>query len=272
MKDITLNFGSIQETISRLIASSILNENKNYTLNSFADIVQKSPILLKQHLVFENFKNCKPFTKERLAERFINQNLNILKEHNWKEITNANRDLRITMLENTHVEATEGQNTELFNNVQNLIESTTTPGYLNINKTETSFDYLLEHLTRSVKKDSQSIETQDSPEFNWKFITEMAVNNFDKRFSHLNETDKKTFSMLISEDLTKKGNFINDLKDENIEMIVALLEGELKENNIEGITLLESFKEKMNSGNMKEISQNDLIIAYNELNEQLKNF
>ena len=160
----------------------------------------------------------------------------------------------------------------MFNNIQNLIESVTTPGYLNVNKTETSFDYLLEHLTRSTNLEKSSTEKHDNPEFNWEYVTKLAVSNFDKRFSHLNESDKKTFSMLISEDSSMKKNFINDIKEENINIISTLIESELKENKKDNIIILESFKKKMNSGRLTELSQNDIIIAYNDLNEQLKNF
>jgi len=272
MKDITLNFGAIQETVSRLIASSILNESKNNILNSFTKKIKSKPILLKQYYIFENFKNCKPFeNKTRLAERFINQNLNIIKEHNWKAVKVANRELRISLLENTHVEATKGENTELFNNIQNLIESVTTPNYLNINKAEYSYDYLLNFLTRSLLNEgTKSKEIKDNPNINWKYVTKLAINNFEERFEHLNESDKKIFSMLISEDSSKKENFINDIKDDNEKMITALLEKEIKVSNKENIQILEDFQQKMESKNNEHISQNDILIAYNELNEQLK--
>jgi len=274
MKDITLNFGAIQETVNRLIASSILNESKNNILNSFTKKIKSNPVLLKQYYIFENFKNCKPFeNKTRLAERFINQNLNIIKEHNWKEIKNANRELRISLLENTHVEATKGENTELFNNIQNLIESTTTPGYLNVNKSELSYDYLLNFLTRKpLSESAKSKEIKDNPNINWRYVTKLAVNNFEERFEHLKESEKKIFSMLISEDSSKKENFINDIKDENINLITTLLESEIKKGNNENVALLETFKNKMMNGKNDNISQNDIIIAYNELNEQLKEF
>lgn len=78
MKEISLNFGAIRDSISRLSSMEILKENTSNTLKTFTNKVKKSPVLLKQHLVFKNFEESRPFAKERLAERFISQNLTIL--------------------------------------------------------------------------------------------------------------------------------------------------------------------------------------------------
>jgi len=268
MKDITLNYGAIRDSISRLASQEILKENKNDSLNKFITNVKKSPVLLKQHLVFKNFEDCKPFIKESLAERYIAQNLSILKGINWQNILKENRDVRIIMLENSHVESNAGEKNELFNHIQTLVESVTRPGYTKIDESQASYEFILEHLTRNIEESKQSLEEKENPDFlNWEFITNMAVNNFNKRFAHLNESDKKVFNMLISES-NNKINYIEDLKNENISLIDGILN---ESEDISEIKFLEDFKVKMNSLNMSEnIDYDECIIEYSELNENLK--
>jgi hypothetical protein len=267
-EDISLNFGAIRDSVSRLASQEILKENKNNSLKIFIQKVKKSPVLMKQHLVFKNFEDCKPFLKENLAERFINQNLNVLRGINWRDILKENRDLRIGLLENSHVESNGGAKNDLFNHIQTLIESVTRPDYSKINKSQESYEFLLEYLTRKVEDVQTSPETKDSPDFsNWEFITKMAVNNFNKRYAHLGESEKKIFEMLISES-DKKKNYIEDLKKENLGLINELLK---VTECIEGVKMLEEFKAKIESDKKPDgFTYDDFILAYSELNESLQ--
>lgn len=267
MKEITLNFGAIRDSITRLSSMEILKENTNNTLKSFIDIVKKSPVLLKQYYIFKNFEDSSPFLKERLAERFINQNLSILKGIKWQDIISENKKVRISLLENSHVESNGGKSDKLFNSIHALIESMTNPNFSNIKEEQDAYEYILEHLTRPVEKEKLSEEKTDNPDLkNWKFITKLAVNNFNKRYSHLNEEDKKILNMLMSDD-NKKTNYIQDLKNENLSLIDNLLKEVV---DIEKVKLLEDFREKLN----KEIifnsfSADDFIISYSELKNNL---
>ncbi|GIV44012.1 MAG: hypothetical protein KatS3mg035_1135 [Bacteroidia bacterium] len=82
---ITFNFGAIRDTVAKLSAAEIIREEKSQTLDKFLKIVKKSPILTKQHFVYKNFETAKPFQKERLAERFIAQNLQLFKNEKWEK-------------------------------------------------------------------------------------------------------------------------------------------------------------------------------------------
>jgi len=269
MKDITLNFGAIRDSITRLSSQEILKESSSDTLKTFTGEIKKSPVLFKQHFVFKNFEDCKPFTKERLAERFINQNLSILKGVKWQDIISENKKIRITLLENSHVESDGGKKNELFNHIHTLIESVTKPNFSNIAAEQESYEYLLEYLTRPVSEQEVSKEKIDNPDLNnWQFITKLAVNNFNERYSHLNEEEKKVLGMFLADD-NKKMNYIEDLKKENLELIDGLLR-EAKE--IERIKILEGFKDKLSQSRTYDpFSADDFIISYSELKNNLRN-
>jgi hypothetical protein len=268
MKEISLNFGAIRDSIARLSSMEILKESNSNTLKTFTDIVKKNPVLLKQHIVFKNFEDCKPFTKERLAERFINQNLSILKGIKWQDVISENKKIRISLLENSHVESMGGKKDKLFNSIHTLIESVTKPNFINFEQEQESYEYLLEYLTRVDEKIENTKEISDNPNLNnWQYITKLAVNNFNERYSHLNESEKEILTMLLSDD-NKKMNYIEDLRTENLNLIDSLL----KEcNELEKIQLLENFKEKLNkSKEINSFGADDFIIAYSELRENLK--
>ena len=269
MKEITLNFGALRDSISRLSVNEMLKESTSNSLKEFMVAVKKSPTLLKQHYVFKNFEDSKPFSKERLAERFINQNLSILRGVKWQDIIEENKKIRKTLLENTHVESAGGKRDGLFNSIHTLIESVTKPNFSSIQEEQESYEHLLEYLMRPVAVSEKSAEKIDNPNIkNWQYITKLAVNNFNERYSHLNEDEKKVFEMLLSDD-NKKVNHIEDLRKENLQIINNLLK---EANQTERITILEGFKEKLNKEyQYNAFNADDFILSYSELKENLKN-
>jgi hypothetical protein len=100
--------------------------------------------------------------------------------------------------------------------------------------------------------------------FSWKYINEHAVSNFNKRYNHLSESDKKLLKVLISSDDIKI-NFAEELKTECIERLNYLLE---EENEFSD--LLENFSNKLKSIEIID-SKNveEVIINCQELKEHL---
>ena len=86
MKNISLNFGSIKDTIFRYSSKTIINEGKTSSfVDLFVEELKKKPILKLQYLIYKNLENAN-FKKEYLAERYLNQNINLIKDYNWNDI------------------------------------------------------------------------------------------------------------------------------------------------------------------------------------------
>jgi hypothetical protein len=101
----------------------------------------------------------------------------------------------------------------------------------------------------------------------WKFITTMSISNFNDRFKHLNESEKNTFKILIS-DFDTKNNYLEALKKENVEYINRKLK---EEKDPQSIELLNMFKLKLE--NIKGATNSNLdesIISCLELKEKLR--
>src|SRR3989337_672376 len=140
MKQTSLNFGAIRDTVIRHAGKEIMSENgkKTTILNSFIKSVKENPILKLQYLVFKNIEEGK-FTKERLAERYIAQNLKILESLSWDKVLESNRALRIFLLENSHVEGNKDKQT-LYENIHTIIESSIRKSYVNIDLSEAAYE------------------------------------------------------------------------------------------------------------------------------------
>ena len=110
----------------------------------------------------------------------------------------------------------------------------------------------MEHLTREVVEEEQSEEKSDTPEFSkfWKFVTKNAMSNFNQRYIHLTEDEKKVFKVLVAEGDVKI-NYITQARKEALDLINE------KKNNLpkEDQVKLQSFEEKL----QKEVEPNVLV-------------
>lgn len=268
-KHISLNYGAIRDTILRFASKQLVSEGgKSSTIfDSFLKNLKEIPALKVQNIVFKNLEEGK-FTKERLAERYIAQNLKLIEGTTWDKIIDANRNVRISLLENSHVEGQDNKS-ELYESIHTLIESTCRKGFTDIDKSNQAYEFILNHLLReeasNVEDDKQ--ETEEFPKLlSWGFVTNLAVNNFNQRYSHLNEEEKNLLKILLSTE-ENKINYLEDLKKENLQLINSILKENVDEENE---NVLISFKNKI-EGKLDE-NIDESIIHLAELKDTLIDF
>lgn len=224
-KNTSLNFGSIRDSIVRMSNHEITNGSDSNTLKEFTKKLKESSTLKKQYLVYQNFEKCKPFQKQTLAERFINQNMSIFSKGDWESIMNENREVRIGLMENSHVNSS--RNDDLFENIHTLIEARAKPGFYDFEREQLAYDELVEFLTRS--EELLSEEKSEEPDLvSWKFFTKAALNKFDKRYAHLSESDREVFNTLCSTNDQKKV-FLEGIKSEILNSIKDIDEPTINE-------------------------------------------
>lgn len=267
MKEVNLNFGALKESILKLSSRDFVNENrKGYNVNKFAKEINDSPLLMKQHLVFKSLNTDKTFGKERLAERFINQTLQIFNNVKWEDVLKENERLRKEYLDNTHVGSTTN-NDNLYNAIHTLIESKCKGNkFTKIEEEQNAYEFVVNSLMSN--KGNKVIEESDYPkkEKMWQFITNLAVNNFQERYSHLSESEIKLVKILLSPH-DNKLNYLKDLKQENLTIIASLIKESKEEDN----SILESFRKKINNINEESSPEiNDSIISCFQLKENLQ--
>ena len=268
MKQTSLNFGAIRDSVIRHAGKEMMSANgqKTTILNSFTESVKNNPALKLQYLVFKNIEDGK-FTKERLAERYIAQNMKILESLSWDAILEANRTLRIGLLENSHVEGSKDKS-NLYENIHTLIEANIRKTFVNVDLSEAAYENVLSYLM-SERADKKQVVTEenDNPKLlSWNFVTKLAVNNFNERYSHLNESEMSLLKILLSTEDNKK-NHLQDLKAENLKLIDSLLSEGVDDKSIE--TSLNSFKNKLTTITSDNGNLDESIINCAELKDEL---
>ena len=268
MKQISLNFGSIRDSVIRHAGKEMIAENEQKTtiLSTFLKSVKENPVLKLQHLVFKNLEEGR-FSKERLAERYIAQNMKLLEGLSWDKLIEANRGLRISLLENAHVEGNKDKQ-GLYEHIHTLIESTIRKSFTKIDESEASYEAILANLLIDTRGEKHIVkEENDNPKLlSWNFITKLAINNFNERYAHLNESEISLLKILLSTD-DKKKNHLEDLRKENTELIDILLSEGVKDKDVE--SSLNMFKNKLQSLSIDTGSLDETIINCAELKEEL---
>ncbi len=269
MKHISLNFGALKESILKLSSRDFLSESRN-GVDEFAKELENSTTLMKQQLAFKALNTDKQFGRERLAERFINQTLELFNGVSWQDILKENENLRKKYLDNTYVGSTTG-NDDLYNAIHTLMEAKCMRSqFKDLEKEQSAYEMVVDHLlSEKENNESEVIEESDYPQDNmWEYITKLAVNNFSERYSHLSESELKLVNLLLSPS-DKKINYLKDLKNENFELINSLVNEE--EEDKEGVAILESFKTKLEAIDPEKVTElNDSIISCFQLKENLE--
>ena len=267
-QNISFNFGAIRDTVTRLSAVELVREQKSITLDKFLKEIKQSPALTKQQFVFKNIESAKPFTKERLAERFIAQNMQLFKNEQWNNIKSENKRIRKELLDDLHIESKIDN--KLAESINTLIEFNSNATHSDLSKEiqreVEAYDYVVNYLTRTVNESEYSKEKEDNPKLNesWKFITKVAVNNFNDRYEHLNEEEKKVFSVLVADEKTKIA-YLNELRQQNLKTLSQILETK-SDIDSDAKELLENFKSKLiNMQNVNFVNIDEWILSNIEL-------
>lgn len=265
----TLNFGALKDSITKKAGLEMARDNRNSTLVNFMESVKKSPILKKQFLLYKNFEKTKPFENARLAERFIEQNLQVLNGMDWNELQKENATLRQSLLgapDETTVVARK-ENEQLFENINVIIESKLNRNFKRFDLDAMAYGQLVEHMTREVPQEERNKE-KERPELNrmWKYVTKNALNYFNERYEALNEDERDLFKVLISERKDRLEAAIK-LKNELSELISSKMK--MNESR-EDMAILESFKSKVDSDVPEDVMiSDDYLLSFFELKNTL---
>lgn len=265
----TINFGALKDSVFKFSAQKMLKEGKeNDILKSFLLEIKSKPFLKAQYFLYKNIEEGS-FKNVNLAERYLNQNLNLVKPFNWHSILQEHKVLRKLYFPEEYLVLGAIEKRDLYESIATLVESVTRPGFTNINKSEQAYDFVLNHLM--TKKQLNEVENpkekEDMPNiFSWKYITQKAVNNFNQRYNHLDESEQKLLKVLLQNENEKKLHLEHLVKN-TLELIQK---GKEKEQGLN--EFFEKFETKINSININESKNIDEdIMNLEELKENLEN-
>lgn len=266
----TINFGAIKDSVFRFSAQKLIIEQKENTiLKTFLSEVKSKPMLKIQYLIYRNLEEGN-FKKTNLAERYINENLNLIKKFSWYEILQEHKVLRKKYFPEEYILSGNKEKKDLYESIAVLIESVTKPGFTAINKSEEAFDIILTHLTsdKPVMNEEAEVEDTDMPSiFSWQYLTKKAVNNFNSRYSHLNENEQNILKVLLQGEDEKIIHLDNLIKENMI--LLNRAKSTLNEGTKDS---LDKFEAKIKSINIHETKNiDDDILNLEELKHTLSN-
>ena len=268
----TLNFGVIKESVAKKAAVELTRGHDGDTFMRFMEAVKQNNCLKKQHYVYKNIESAKPFTKERIAERFLNQNLKLISNVAWSNIINENMKLRTSLLgqpDKSTVTAREDKR-QLYEAISTLIESQSNPTFNDLEKEANAYDQVIAYLTREpLQEEEQNEEIQNHPKLGkvWEFITKNAVSNFNERFSHLNESERQLFKVLTAEG-EQRITYIKTLREETLDALKRKMD---EATAIEDKNIIEEFRLKLTKDvDDATLVSDEYIFHVADLSESLK--
>ena len=143
MKKISLNFGALKDTVYKLSCKEIVSESnkdskKENSLTKFIKKLKEEPLLKVQYMIFENLTKGH-FESERLAERYINENISLAEKLDWNKLLEVNKIMRKEILDEHFVQGSD-EFEDLYEAIHTLIESRSNIAYSNVNKSHESYE------------------------------------------------------------------------------------------------------------------------------------
>lgn len=198
-----------------IVKTSILtNLNEGSSVKGFINLLKESDLLKTVLTVFDNIEK-KHIPNEDLAIKYIDENINLLKEKGFTKEQFAKENLKLfPLVEGVAFAATDKQT--LYSNIHTLIyESLQGKKSTNVNKLHDAFVYVMEHIKTNEKKVVVEPLKFTVPEDAMnEFVLKRAIRDFNEKYSEvLSEHETLVFKSMITENVDLKRNTFNQIKE-----------------------------------------------------------
>lgn len=250
-----------------IIKTSILtNLNEGTSVKGFITLLKESDLLKTVLTVYDNIEK-KHIPNEELAIKYIDENINLLKEKGFtKEQFHEENSKLFPLIEGVTLATIDKES--LFKDIHTLIyESLQGKRATNVNKLHDAFVNILEHLKTNDKK--AVVESIDLPTIPQEvalneFFIKRAIHEFNDKYNKLLTEDESTvLKAIISENKESKQTTFNTIKESTLNALSSL-KIELEAKN----------KSKMDVSEQREVDQftygieksltNIKLLEYNE--------
>lgn len=267
------NFGKLKGAVNCILADSALNESSKDKdkVKKYLKGIKKSDLLKTEYIVYSNLEEAHIPDKVSAIE-YVKENLSFLDGFEPKKVIsehakfakNLNSELKSNVykyMENYSDEKTKN----LHENISELVHLKKTPS--NLNKRRELIENVAEYIMNNEQKEineSRLIKDKKLPN---KVLAKFALNNFNKKYANLNESEKKAIKAVLNNDDEQKTESFKEIKYECLEQVNNLLK---EEEDLEIKEKLLKTKEKLlsmkytNENYVNEISK--VITLKNDLN------
>jgi hypothetical protein len=225
------NFGKIKNSFNELLVEGIAKkkDSNKELFKKYVKTLKENKALKTQFLVFNNIEN-KVEPNELKASLFLEENINLVKKFNKKDLLEANKKLASIINQSTE----EYELVKLHENITTLIFSDNSSK--NIDKIVEAKSEVIEFIKNNkVKEITESLDLPNS------VLTTIMVGKFNDKYSPLDESEKKVLKTLIESNPEQKKEIYSTMVRECIDMINSKLE----ESNIDVKDKLLRVKDKL---------------------------
>lgn len=203
------NFGKIKNAFNGLLAESFTTSddtNKKLFKNYFKTI-NENKALKAQFLVYYNIEN-KIEENEFKANLFLQENIALLDKFSRKELLEANQKLAEVVSPTISTETTD----DIHENISKLIF---------LKKTSKNIDQIVEATAKIIDymKNNKKAIVVEAIELPNSLLSKIMVDNYNERYSELNESEKEILKVLIESTDDEKNIVYNKIKKECLELV-----------------------------------------------------
>lgn len=207
------NFGKIKETYNKLYLESFSTKDKKKkrVFEYYISKLKESKILKEEFNCYNSLQNSS-FENEMDSQLFIEENVNIIKSLNKRELDSLHNDLISKLEENNYsLVGTENESIKLFEDILNLERK-----YKNLNKITESIIKLRKNL---VKEGSQEKDIEKTIVLPTNLLSNLMVNKFNSKYSELDENTKKIIKVSLSGSEEDRSKLFNSTLKECVELV-----------------------------------------------------
>lgn len=255
-----VNIGIANLIISNKLQESYFNdkliiESKKIAFDFF-EVIKSSPILQLEFKVFNSIEG-KHIENELFAKEYVDNNIKLFEVYTLDEIETERTKLNDFISED--ILPVNDEKIELYNAINTLItESLKVSDEVDVDSIHESFTYVFNHIKTPKKALLENVDVELINED----VIEIAVGNFNEKYSSLNENDKELLRTLIKSNTKEKKVLLESYKTETL----SILEGIDKANVQDNITkAIQKIKEMAYSKK----TVDDSIIGLHELKKEL---
>ena len=208
------NFGRIKKAFAEIISEGVIEKNpvKKDLFKKYLKALQESKILKLQYFIYDNIENGVD-SDVMSANIFLDENLKLIQKYKNSDIIAENKKLCNLSQQVAAKSKGEYSFDKLHESIASLIFTKT--NHTNVTEATQNRFKILTHIQENKKKEVTKSEWLGPT----MYLAELAYTKFDKKYSELNEDDKKVLNVILKSNKEEKRGVYTGIVRECIDII-----------------------------------------------------
>jgi len=226
------NFGKIKNVYNSILVEGLYRKDaeKKATFQKYVKAIKENEILRTQFQVYRNIES-RVESDDTKAREYVKENIELMKKFDLKAIEEANNSLMVDILFESDADY---EMKELHEEIANLIFT---------KKNAKNIDSIIESTANVVGFIKENVEVEPIKEdvIPTSFLSNIAIEKFNEKYSDLSEEEKSVFkSLLEGDESVKEETFLSIVRE-----CVDVIDDKLSESDMDTKGKLLSVKDKL---------------------------